>query len=193
MKKIAATLLVSLASAGTFAQTATAPLTTQAPAPDPKAAAAARDLLDAMNYRATTTAAMKQMTANMPAAMRNGAEASIRNNPKLSEKEKAAKLAEVDKMVPQAVAAVTRVLEDPKLADEMMAEVVPLYARYFSPDEMKQLATFYRTPIGKKSLQVMPQLMGEGMQLGQRVIAPRINKLMQELNQQQLNQQQSKK
>jgi hypothetical protein len=193
MKKIAATLLVSLACAGAFAQTAPAPLGTQAPTPDPKAAAAARDLLDAMNYRATTAAAMKQMTANMPAMMRSGAENSIRNNPKLSEGEKTAKLAEVDKMVPQAVAAITKVLEDPKLADEMMAEVVPLYARYFSPDEMKQLAAFYRTPIGKKSLQVMPKLMGEGMQAGQRVIAPRINKLMQELNQQQLEQQTRKK
>lgn len=193
MKKIAATLLVSLACASAFAQTAPAALGTQAPVPDPKAAAAARDLLDAMNYRATTAAAMKQMTANMPAMMRNGAENSIRSNPKLSEKEKTEKLAEVDKMVPQAVGAITKVLEDPKLADEMMAEVVPLYARYFSPDEMKQLAAFYRTPIGRKSLQVMPKLMGEGMQAGQRVIAPRINKLMQELNQQQLNQQQSKK
>lgn len=190
MKKIAATLLVSLACAGAYGQTAPAPLSTQAP--DPKAAAAARELLDAMNYRATTAAAMKQMTSNMPTMMRNGAEASIRNNPKLSEKEKTDKLAEVDKMVPQAVAAVKKVLEDPKLADEMMAEVVPLYARYFTPDEMKQLATFYRTPIGKKSLQVMPQLMGEGMQVGQRVIAPRINKLMQELNQQQMNQQSKK-
>ncbi len=70
--------------------------------------------------------------------------------------------------------------------DAHVAEVVPLYARYFSPDEMKQLAAFYRTPVGKKSLQVMPKLMGEGMQAGQRVIAPRINKLMQELNQQQI-------
>ncbi|MBB3223302.1 DUF2059 domain-containing protein [Pseudoduganella umbonata] len=193
MMKIAATLLVSLACASAFAQSTPAPLTTQAPVPDPKTAAAARDLLDAMNYRATTAAAVKQMTANMPTMMRSGAENSIRSNAKLSEKEKADKLAEVDRMVPQAVAAIKKVLEDPKLADEMMAEVVPLYSRYFTADEMKQLATFYRTPIGKKSLQVMPQLMGEGMQVGQRVIAPRINKLMQELNQQQLNQQQSKK
>jgi hypothetical protein len=184
MKKIAATLLVSLASAGAFGQSAPAPTNTQVP--DPKAAAAARDLLEAMNYRATTAAAMKKMTANMPAMMRGGAENSIRNNAALSDKEKAEKLAEVDKMVPKAVAAVTKVLEDPKVTDEMMAEVVPLYARYFSPDEMKQLAAFYRTPIGKKSLSVMPQLMGEGMQVGQRVIAPRINKVMQELNQQQL-------
>jgi hypothetical protein len=132
MKKIAATLLVSLACAGAHGQTAPAPAGT----PDPKAAAAARELLDVMNYRATTAAAMKQMTNNMPAMLRNGAEASIRNNPKLSEKEKADKLAEVDKMVPQAVAAVKKVLEDPKLADEMMAEVVPLYARYFSADDM---------------------------------------------------------
>jgi uncharacterized protein len=184
MKKIAATLLVSLACASAFGQSAPEP--THTTVPDAKAAAAARDLLDAMNYRATTTAAMKQMTANMPTMMRTGAEQSIRNNAQLSEKEKAEKLAEVDKMVPQAVAAVTKVLEDPKLADEMMAEAVPLYARYFTADELKQLATFYRTPVGKKSLQALPKLMGEAMQVGQRVIAPRINKVMQELNAQQL-------
>lgn len=187
MKKLAATLLVALACAGAHAADAKAPA---AAAVDQKASTAARELLEAMNYRVTTAAAMKQMTANMPAMMRSGAENSIRNNPNLSDKEKTDKLAEVDRMVPKAVAAVTKVLEDPKVADEMMAEVVPLYARYFSVDEMKQLAAFYRTPAGKKSLQVMPQLMGEGMQIGQRVIGPRINKVMQELNQQQ-NQQQS--
>ncbi|WP_338771582.1 DUF2059 domain-containing protein [Massilia sp. METH4] len=183
MKKIAATLLVSLACASAFGQAAPAQLSTQPP--DAKATAAARELLDAMNYRATTTAAMKQMTANMPAMMRGGAEQSIRNNAQLSDKEKAEKLAQVDKMVPQAVAAITKVLEDPKLTDEMMAEVVPLYARHFTADEMKQLAAFYRTPVGRKSLQAMPKLMGEAMQVGQRVIAPRINKVMQELNAQQ--------
>ena len=56
-------------------------------------------------------------------------------------REKADKLAEVDRMVPQAVAAIKKVLEDPKLADEMMAEVVPLYARYFTADEMKRFAS----------------------------------------------------
>ena len=178
MKKIAATLLVSLACAGAWAQTA------KPAAPDPKATAAARELLDAMNYRATTAAAMKQMIANMPQMMKSGAEAQIRNAPNLSDKERADKLAEVDRMVPKAVAAVSKTLEDPALTDEMMAEVVPLYTRYFTADEMKQLAAFYRTPVGKKALQVMPQLMGEGMQMGQRVIAPRINKVMMELNQQ---------
>ncbi|TWI65275.1 hypothetical protein IP91_02682 [Pseudoduganella lurida] len=196
MNKIAATLLVSLA-ATTLAVPALAQptLSTQPPAavaPDPKTSAAARDLLEAMNYRATTAAMMKQMIANMPAMMRGSAQNQIRSSTTLTEQQKTDKLAEVDRMVPQATAAMSKVLEDPKLADEMMGEMVPLYARHFTADEMKELATFYRSPVGRKSLQVMPQLLGEGMQFSQRLVAPRINKVMQELNEKQAQNQAKK-
>jgi hypothetical protein len=38
---------------------------------------------------------------------------------------------------------------------------VPAYDKYFSDDEIKGLIQFYSTPVGKKALTVMPQLMGE--------------------------------
>lgn len=50
---------------------------------------------------------------------------------------------------------------------------VPVYDKYFSDDEIKQLMAFYATPLGKKSLTVMPQLLGElqdkGQQLGSKL------------------------
>jgi hypothetical protein len=197
MNRTAATLFVSLAAAAGAlaiapAAVAQPTLSTQPPAAvpaDPKATAAARDLLDAMNYRVTTAATMKQMIASMPTMMRTSAQNQIRGNTTLTEQQKADKLAEVERMVPQATAAISKVLEDPKLADEMMGEMVPLYARHFTPEEMKELATFYRSPVGRKSLQAMPQLLGEGMQVSQRLVAPRINKVMQELNDKQVKSQ----
>jgi hypothetical protein len=45
---------------------------------------------------------------------------------------------------------------------------VPIYASHFSDDEVKQLMAFYETPVGKKSLQVMPQLMTELQAAGQK-------------------------
>lgn len=50
---------------------------------------------------------------------------------------------------------------------------VPVYDKYFSDDEIKGLTQFYGTPLGHKTLQVLPKLMGElqaqGSQWGQRL------------------------
>jgi hypothetical protein len=37
----------------------------------------------------------------------------------------------------------------------------PLYDKYFSEEELRQMVTFYRTPVGRKSIEVMPSLMQE--------------------------------
>lgn len=51
---------------------------------------------------------------------------------------------------------------------------VPVYDKYFSDEEINGLVQFYGTPLGRKTLQVLPKLMGElqdqgrawGQQLG---------------------------
>lgn len=54
-------------------------------------------------------------------------------------------------------------------AEEMpslMAEIVPVYAKHFTPDEVKGLIAFYSTPLGQKSIKEMPTLLNECMQVG---------------------------
>lgn len=50
---------------------------------------------------------------------------------------------------------------------------VPVYDKYFTGEEIKGLIQFYGTPLGKKTLQSLPQLMGElqaqGQQWGQQL------------------------
>jgi len=53
---------------------------------------------------------------------------------------------------------------------DLMKEAPPLYARYFTEQELRDLIAFYRTPLGAKTLQVMPQISGEVM----RLIVPRL-------------------
>jgi hypothetical protein len=190
MKKIAAALLMSFAavtavvSAPALAQNA-APQAAAAGAVDPAAAAAVRELLKAMDYRNVVAASFKQMTASLPGAIKAGAEAGVRNDPKLSEAERTRKLAEMEQGLPKVIDAINRMYADPALVDEMLEAMVPIYARHYTVDEMRQMAAFYKTPVGQKSLRLMPQLMSEGMQVGQRIMMPRMNKLMQELNQNQ--------
>lgn len=50
---------------------------------------------------------------------------------------------------------------------ELMQGVEALYASNFTVDEMDQIIAFYRTPVGRKTLQQMPQLMLHSMALGQ--------------------------
>jgi len=41
--------------------------------------------------------------------------------------------------------------------EETMKEWPPIYARHFTVDELHELAAFYRTPVGAKTLREMPQ------------------------------------
>jgi uncharacterized protein len=44
--------------------------------------------------------------------------------------------------------------------------VIPIYDRHFSDEEIKGLIAFYETPLGKKSISVLPQVMSEAQQAG---------------------------
>jgi hypothetical protein len=43
----------------------------------------------------------------------------------------------------------------------------PIYHKYLTLDETKGLIQFYKTPLGKKAISVMPKMTQEGMAAGQ--------------------------
>ncbi|WP_432382592.1 DUF2059 domain-containing protein [Duganella sp. P38] len=181
MKKIVASFITALAlvAPGVHAQTA-----------DAASTAAAKELFESMNYRVVLQGMMQQMTQGMAASMRGGAEAAINNNPKFGPEEKKQALAKMEAELPAVVNAMQQVMSDPSLVDDILNETVPVYARNFSADELKQITAFYRTPVGAKMLAKMPQLTGEGMQIGQQIVQRRIGPMLQKLQQQQQQQQQ---
>ena len=62
---------------------------------------------------------------------------------------------------------------------EFMNEMNAIYAKYFSPEDIRQMITFYETPVGAKSIEVMPELMTESMQVTMRWMA-KINPVIRE-------------
>jgi len=46
--------------------------------------------------------------------------------------------------------------------------IVPIYDKYFSDEEIKSLIQFYQTPLGQKTLRVLPQLMAESQEAGRK-------------------------
>jgi len=51
--------------------------------------------------------------------------------------------------------------------DGLIEKIVPLYAKYYSLEDLQALNAFYATPAGQKMVAVTPELMKESMQIGQ--------------------------
>jgi hypothetical protein len=183
MKKILATLASALA----LALAGAAPAFAQAAAVDPAAGAAANELFVAMNYRPLMAEVMQQMSQGLNEAMRASAAERLKvieADSKLTPEQKQATLAKANQDLNDTITLMQSALNDPGMIDEVMAEVVPLYARTFSANELKQLAAFYRTPVGAKVLATLPALSAQSMQIGQQVAARRLAPFLAKVQQQ---------
>ncbi|MBO3463605.1 DUF2059 domain-containing protein [Aetokthonos hydrillicola Thurmond2011] len=52
--------------------------------------------------------------------------------------------------------------------DDLLNELIPIYSKYYSNEDINQLIAFYQSPIGKKTIAVLPQLTQESVLIGQR-------------------------
>ena len=175
MKKLFTVLIVAMSMLVLPAHAQTA-----APV-DPAASAAVRKMLTAMDYQRVMRESMKQMIKTMPSIMESGAKAAIANDARLNDAQRKQALTELETTLPAAFAKLDTMFADPTLVDEMIDAMVPLYARIFTVKEIEQMADFHSSPVGKKALAAMPQLMAEGMKIGERVMIPRINAVMSEV------------
>ena len=52
--------------------------------------------------------------------------------------------------------------------------MIPIWARAYTVSELEQLAAFYATPLGRKVLASVPQVMVESMRVSERIIGPKV-------------------
>jgi len=68
---------------------------------------------------------------------------------------------------------------------ELAEQIVLIYARNFTPEEMREMTRFYRTPVGQKLLEKLPTVTQESMRAGQawgqRIGAEVQNRMIEEL------------
>ena len=66
----------------------------------------------------------------------------------------------------------------------LMTDMVPLYAKYFTEQELKDLLAFNSTPLGRKSQEILPKIMAEGMpkiMQGVQALMPKIQQEFSEI------------
>jgi uncharacterized protein (TIGR02145 family) len=64
---------------------------------------------------------------------------------------------------------------------EIIREEIPIYDKYYTHDEIKQLIIFYESPVGKKSVEISPVIMKEMMAIGQKWGEKIVQELLKEL------------
>jgi hypothetical protein len=145
---------------------------------DPAVVNATKEMFAAMKVREMMTGMLVQMEQQMPAQGHAAAAAAINGNANLTPQQKADELKKADEAIQSSAAQMHAVFSDPTLVDDMIAEMVPMYAETYTLDEIRQLTAFYASPLGQKMQANMPALMNRSMQISQRVMMPRIQKAM---------------
>ena len=61
-----------------------------------------------------------------------------------------------------------RIARDEMKVEDAITAFLPLYAKYYSADDLRAINDFYETPAGQRLLKSMPQLMKESMAIGEK-------------------------
>lgn len=61
--------------------------------------------------------------------------------------------------------------------ENLKDDLIRLYTESFNEDELRQISTFYQTPVGQKAVLKMPELMSKGAQLGASKVQQHIGEL----------------
>ncbi len=162
------------------AATAPAPAAPAAPVTvTPEARAAIKELIETMKMRENMAKAFQLMGQNLPLQMAQAMNAQIENNASLSQEQKQKVRAGMNQPFENAVKEAQAIINDPKNVDESIERMYPIYAKYYTADEVRQITAFYKTPVGAKTLSVTPQLINESMQAGFSIFQPRVNAVME--------------
>ena len=169
-------LAVSPALTPAFAQPAAAPA---APAAvDPAVNKAVREMLGYLQFR-EQLAARFQMGANqLPQILLRANAERINANTKLTLDQKKAEMAIVANDIKKQAQGAQQALSDPKLLDDAMDAIVPVYAARFTLAELNEFNAFQRRPLAVKMRTVMPQVGQETNAVVQRLISERVGKLL---------------
>ena len=157
-------LLAALVPTFAMAQALQSQAPAQAPAAaaapvDPAKQAAIKDLLDAIDAEklvgAIGNSAQMQAKQLVPAILSDA----LSENKTMTDKQKQASVPALQKnAVPKLVDQAGQVFASDSFKQDAMQAQYDAYAKYYSVQEIKDLTTFYRSPTGRKFIQVQDQV-----------------------------------
>ena len=68
-----------------------------------------------------------------------------------------------------------------KFIDRMVELIAPIYQKYLTLSDLKQIVAFYQTPVGKKLGEAVPSISMDSMQLGQKIGVEIVQEIQQDV------------
>ncbi|HZX94480.1 MAG TPA: DUF2059 domain-containing protein [Myxococcales bacterium] len=87
------------------------------------------------------------------------------------------------KMPPESVERLKKAAQGAMTYDELLTWTADAYQRHFTPDEMKQLLAFYRSPLGVKMEREQPKLQADVMRKVADVVPQRMETVLRQQEQ----------
>ncbi|HEY6908913.1 MAG TPA: DUF2059 domain-containing protein [Myxococcales bacterium] len=97
------------------------------------------------------------------------------------------------KMPPESVEALKKAAQSSMSYDELLSWSAEVYQRHFTPEEMKQLVAFYKSPLGVKLEKEQPRVFSEVMRKVADTVPPRMEATLRKEQQHTQQSQQLKK
>lgn len=153
-----------------------------APAPvnvTPEMRGAIKELLDVMNTKENLAKTFQAMGQTLPPQMAQAMNRQIELNTALTPEQKAKVREGMNQPFEGAVKEATAMITNPKLVDDTIDKMYPIYAKYYTVADIRAITAFYKSPVGAKTLTTMPQAINESLQAGVAGFQPRVNALME--------------
>ena len=97
------------------------------------------------------------------------------NQTDLSPAEKEEQLAKLSNNVDRLMGEFVELMQSEVAYEEMLESVFyPVYDRYFTEDDLRDLIAFYESPVGKKIIAVSPDLFRTSLQLSNEIFIPKM-------------------
>lgn len=124
--------------------------------------AAIKDLLDAVQVdkiaQGLTESARNEARQMVPAILQQA----LIEDKSMSDAQKQAAVPHLQKdVIPQLASQAGQVFADPSFKSEVVKAHYEAYAKFYTAKDIRDLTTFYKSPVGKKFIEVQPQVGNE--------------------------------
>lgn len=131
----------------------------------------------------TMSAMLKQMQAAYPSIIKN----TLAGLDSLNDRQRSLLEAEIVKRNQQfSVKFNERLRQKINFREFTEQTIYPLYDKFFTEADLKELLAFYKTPLGQKMNKIMPQMATESIRLSQELLIPKITSIVNEIVQEEI-------
>lgn len=147
----------------------------------PEMRTAIKELLEVTKFRENLRLGYQGFSQVIPQQMAQAVGAALQQNQQLTNEQKKQVAENLKSSFDVAAKEAVAVIQDLKLIDQTVENVYPIYAKYFTLAEIKQLIAIYKTPIGTKMLSTMPQVAADSVRSGMTIAQPRVTAILNNL------------